>query len=179
MEDGFGNFIYIILMILALVIGLIGKKRKQKGETPLETGRRTSDSDMFRKFVFGEEETPDVDKQGMSQVIEEEPVIKEEIEKSYQEGVSDLNEVTLQTETEEKHLVESKQTEQQEENILERMRTINAINRLESEMLTDDIKLKTAEELAKPYELKIEESELGILMDEFDLEKAVILSEII
>lgn len=166
MDDGFGNYIYIILMIVVLVVSLLRKKRKQKEKTPLGEGENTSGPDLFKEFLFGEEQTKIEDQPAMDIEKEEEPVVEIEAEEPFQEGVSALNGKVLQTELESERLRES-------------METTNEMKRLKSEMLTDDIEHRPSEEFDNAYEIKVEESELEELMDEFDLEKAVIHSEIL
>lgn len=166
MEDGFGNYIYIILMIVVLVISLLGKKRKQKEETPLGEEENTSGPDLFKKFLLGEEQTKIEDQPVMDIEKEVEPVVEIAAEEPFREGVSALKGKVLQTELEPERLRES-------------METLDGIEHLKSEMLTDDIEHRPSEEFDNAYKIKVEESELEELMDEFDLGKAVIHSEIL
>jgi len=166
MDDGFGNYIYIILMIVVLVISFLGKKRKQKEKTPLGEGKNTSGPDLFKEFLFGEEQTKIEDQPAMDIEKEEEPVVEVAPEEPFREGVSALKGQVLQTELEPGRLRES-------------MKTLDRIEHLKSEMLTDDIEHRPSEEFDNAYEIKVEESELEELMDEFDLGKAVIYSEIL
>ncbi len=166
MEDGFGNYIYIILMIVVLVVSLLGKKRKQQKKTPLGEGENTSSPELFKEFLFGEEQTKIEDQPAMDIEKEEEPVVEIAAEEPFREGVSSLKGHTLQTELEPGRLRES-------------METLDQIEHLQSEMLTDDIEHRPSEEFDNAYKIKVEESELEELMDEFDLGKAVIHSEIL
>jgi len=166
MDNGFGNYIYIILMIVVLVVSLLRKKRKQKDTTLPGEEKKISGTDLFKEFLLGEEQTEIEDQPAMDIEKEEEPVVEIEAEEPFQEGVSALNGKVLQTELESERLRES-------------METTNEMKRLKSEMLTDDIEHRPSEEFDDPYEIKVEESELEELMDEFDLEKAVIHSEIL
>lgn len=166
MEDGFGNYIYIILMIVVLVVSLLRKKRKQKETTLPGEEKKISGPDLFREFLLGEEQTEIEDQPAMDIEKEEEPVVEIAAEEPFREGVSALKGKVLQTELEPGRLRES-------------METIDQLERLKSEMLTDDIEHRPSEEFDNAYEIKVEESELEELMDEFDLEKAVIHSEIL
>jgi len=166
MDDGFGNYIYIILMIVILVVSLLRKKRKQKEETPLGEGENSSSPDLFKESLFGKEQTEIEDQPAIDIEKEEEPVVEIAEEEPFREGVSALNGKVLQTEL-------------QPERLRESMETLDQIEHLKSEMLTDDIEQRPSEEFENAYEIKVEESELEELMDEFDLEKAVIHSEIL
>ncbi len=166
MDDGFGNYIYIILMIVVLVVSLLRKKRKQKDTTLPGKEKKISGPDLFKEFLLGEEQTEIEDQPAMDIEKEEEPVVEIAAEEPFQEGVSALKGKVLQTEIESELLLES-------------METTNQMKRLKSEMLTDDIEHRPSEEFDDAYEIKVEESELEEIMDEFDLEKAVIHSEIL
>lgn len=166
MDDGFGNYIYIILMIVVLVVSLLRKKRKQKEETPLGEGENTSSPDLFKEFLFGKEQTEIEDQPAMDIEKEEQPVVEIAEEEPFREGVSALKGKVLQTELEPGRFRES-------------LETLDQIEHLKSEMLTDDIEHRPSEEFDNAYEIKVEESELEELMDEFDLGKAVIYSEIL
>lgn len=166
MDDGFGNYIYIILMIVVLVVSLLRKKRKQKEETPLGEGENTSGPDLFKEFLFGEEQKKIEDQPAMDLEKEEEPAVEIAAEEPFREGVSALKDKVLQTELEPGRLSES-------------METHDRIEHLKSEMLTDDIEHRPSEEFDNAYKIKVKESEPEELMDEFDLEKAVIYSEIL
>jgi len=166
MEDGFGNYIYIILMIVVLVVSLLRKNRKQKEETPLGEGKNTSGPDLFKEFLFGEEHTKIEDQPAMDIEKDEEPVVGIAAEEPFREGVSALKDKVQQTELEPGRLRES-------------LETLDQIEHLKSEMLTYDIEHRPSEEFDNAYEIKVEESETEELMDEFDLGKAVIYSEIL
>ena len=166
MDDGFGNYIYIILMIVVLVVSLLRKKRKQKETTLPGEEKKISGPDLFKEFLLGEEQTEIEDQPAMDIEKEEEPVVEIAAEEPFQEGVSALEGHVMQTALEPEHLRES-------------METLDQIEHLKSEMLTDDIEHRPSEEFDDAYEIKVEESELEELMDEFDLEKAVIHSEIL
>ncbi len=166
MDDGFGNYIYIILMIIVLVVSLLRKKRKQEEKTPLGEGENTSGPALFKEFLFGEEQTKIEDQPAMDIEKEDEPVVEIAAKKPFREGVSALNGQVLQTELGPGRLRES-------------METLDGIEHLKSEMLTDYIEHRPSEEFDDAYTIKVEESELEELMDEFDLGKAVIHSEIL
>lgn len=166
MDDGFGNYFYIILMIVVLVVSLLRKKRKQKETTLPGEEKKISGPDLFREFLLGEEQTKIEDQPAMDIEKEEEPVVEIAAEKPFQEGVSALKSQVLQTELEPEHLRES-------------METLDQIEHLKSEMLTDDIEHRPSEKFDNAYKIKVEESELEKFMDEFDLGKAVINSEIL
>ena len=166
MEDGFGNYIYIILMIVVLVVSLLRKKRKQKETTLPSEEKKISGPNLFKEFLFGEEQTEIEDQPAMDIEKEEEPVVEIAAEEPFREGVSALNGQVLQTELGPGRLRES-------------METLDGIEHLKSEMLTDYIEHGPSEEFDDAYTIKVEESELEELMDEFDLGKAVIHSEIL
>lgn len=166
MEDGFGNYIYIILMIVVLVISLLGKKRKQKETTLPGEEKKISGPDLFKEFLFGEEQTKIEDQPAMDIEKDEEPVVEIAEEEPFREGVSALKDKVLQTELEPGRLRGS-------------LETLDQIEHLKSEMLADDIEHRPSEEFDNAYEIKVEENEPEELMDEFDLGKAVIYSEIL
>ena len=153
MEDSIGTIFYIILAVIALVITALNKKRKQKTAQMPTEGKK----DAFDPFQAFEEESsePVVEMpEAMTNFTVETPTVQSELEKIREEGVSAFR-------------TDPSLSEQEEITMKE-------------DSLTADQNDEQEEDWSQAYEARQEEeSEIEKIMDEFDLRKAVIHSEII
>lgn len=154
MEDSIGTIFYIVLAVIALIITVLNKKRKQKATTLVTTEGNKEDFDPFQAFeedsTEGEVEMPDE----MTGTELETPTVQSVLERIMGEDASAFGSDPSMKKQEEMDL--------------------------KQDLITVDLGKQQEKEWAQAYEARQEaESEIGKIMDEFDLRKAVIHSEII
>ncbi len=153
MEDNIGTIFYIVLVVIVLIISTVARKRKKEAAAQMPQKGETDGFDPFQLFEQDSREPDTEMSDQMTITAPETPPVQSELEKIIEEGVSAFDEGSP----------------------LDERIDIT----FKEEMITDDQEHQPSEDLTKPYDTSKEESELDKIIKEFDLKKAVILSEII
>lgn len=153
MEDGFGTIIYIILIAVGLIVTALGRKKKQKEGAPVQNTGKPTVTDPFSLFDFESDKLEEelVGDEVITPDIA--PPVTNELGMVIEEGVSSFKNGVLTSEKEEELLKKS--------------------------METDNPEHQTPEDLSELYGIVQKDSEMEKIMNEFDLRKAVIHSEIL
>ena len=153
MEDNIGTIFYIVLVVIVLIISTVARKRKKEAAAQMPQKGETDGFDPFQLFEQDSREPDTEMSDQMTITTPETPPVQSELEKIIEEGVSAFDEGSPFD---------------------------KGIDfRYQEEMITDDQEHQPSEDLPRPYEASKDESELDKIMNEFDLKKAVILSEIL
>jgi len=153
MEDNIGTIFYIVLVVIVLIISTVARNRKKKAAAQMPQKGETEGFDPFQLFEQDSREPDTEMSDQMTITAPETPQVQSELETIIEEGVSAFDEGSPFDEG------------------------IDSI--YQEEMITDDQEHQPSEDLTQQYKAGKEESELDKIMDEFDLKKAVILSEIL
>jgi len=154
MEDEVRTIIYILLTAVALIIAALGRKKKKGTQGPDKPAEEKSTTDPFSLFEYDNEQPESEFEEVEAETVEATPPLTNVLGMTIEEGVTAFKEGAVQTEHEEE--------------------------RLKIEMETDNSEHQPEEDLMESYgHQKKEASEIDNLIEEFDLKKAVIYSEII
>ncbi len=153
MEDSIGTIFYIILAIVALVITALNKKRKLKATAAAMPEEEKEAFDPFKAFEQDFVEPDDEVTDQAASTTQQASTVESKLESFIDEGVSASN---------------KKQSRKESSDY-----------RYDDEDLPDDKEHQAPEDSSILFESQKEESELDKIMEEFDLKRAIIHSEII